>query len=72
MAQFVENGASLKLKLNKGLDIDGKEMVATKSFSNLKESASADDVLAVAEAIGGLQQYDHYETRVSKEYIVEA
>ena len=72
MANFVEMGASLKLKLNKGLDLNGKDMIATKSFSNLKESASADDVLAVAEALAGLQKHDHYETRVSRDYVIEA
>lgn len=71
MANFVEMGASLKLKLNRGLDLNGKEMVGTKTFSNLKESASADDVLAVAEALSGLQQHDHYETRVTREFIIE-
>ena len=68
MATLMYNTGSLKLKINKGLD---EEMIVTKSFSNVKESASADDMEAVATAIGGLQQHDHYETQVAKNYLID-
>ena len=68
MATLMYNTGSLKLKINKGLDED---MIVTKSFSNVKESASADDMEAVALAIGGLQKDDHYETQVARNYLIE-
>ena len=68
MATLMYNTGSLKLKINKGLDED---MIVTKSFSNVKESASADDMEAVALAIGGLQKHDHYETQVAKNYTIQ-
>lgn len=68
MAKLTYLTGSLKLKINKGLD---EEMITTKSFSNVKESASADDMIAVATAIGGLQSHDHYETQVAKNYLID-
>lgn len=70
MATLMYNTGSLKLKINKGLNGD-KEIIATKSFSNVKESASADDMEAVALAIGGLQKDDHYETQVTRSYTIQ-
>lgn len=71
MAKLTYLTGSLKLKLSKGLDINDKEMIVTKSFSNVKESASVDDMEAVATAIGGLQTHDHYETQVAKNYLID-
>lgn len=68
MAKLTYITGSLKLKINKGLD---EEMIVTKSFSNVKESASADDMEAVATAIGGLQTHDHFETQVAKNYLID-
>lgn len=68
MAKLTYLTGSLKLKINKGLD---EEMIVTKSFSNVKESASADDMEAVATAIGGLQTHDHFETQVAKNYLID-
>lgn len=71
MAKLTYLTGSLKLKLSKGLDINDKEMIVTKSFSNVKESATADDMEAVANAIGGLQKHDHFETQVARSYTIE-
>ena len=71
MANLTYITGSLKLKINKGLDLNGKDIITTKSFSNVKESASADDMEAVALAIGGLQKDDHYETQVARNYLIE-
>ena len=68
MANLTYVTGSLKLKINKGLDED---IIVTKSFSNVKESASADDMEAVALAIGGLQKDDHYETQVTRSYTIQ-
>ena len=71
MANLTYMTGSLKLKINKGLDHNtGEDKIITKSFSNVKESASADDMEAVALAIGGLQKDDHYETQVAKNYLI--
>ena len=70
MANLTYMTGSLKLKINQGLDLEGKDIIVTKSFSNVKESATADDMEAVANAIGGLQKHDHYETQVAKNYII--
>lgn len=68
MATLMYNTGSLKLKINQGLD---DEIIVTKSFSNVKESATADDMEAVALAIGGLQKHDHYETQVTRSYTIQ-
>ena len=70
MANLTYITGSLKLKINKGLDINDNEIIVTKSFSNVRESASAEDMEAVALAIGGLQKDDHYETQVTKSYVI--
>ena len=61
MATEIKNASSLKLQFNKGLDSNGKDVIGSKTFSNLKESSSADDILAVANAIGELQKHDLYD-----------
>ena len=48
MATEIKNGSSLKLQFNRGLGTNGKVIIKSKTFSNLKEDASADDVLAVS------------------------
>lgn len=70
MANLTYMTGSLKLKINKGLDINDKEIIVTKSFSNVRESASAEDMEAVATAIGSLQKDDHYETQVTRSYVI--
>ena len=71
MATLMYNTGSLKLKINKGLDLNGKDIIVTKSFSNVRESASAEDMEAVATAIGSLQKDDHYETQVTRSYTIQ-
>ena len=48
MATEIKNASSLKLQFNKGLGPNGKAVMGSKTFSNLKESSSADDILEVA------------------------
>lgn len=61
MATEIKNKSSLKLQFNRGLDLNGKPMTGSKTFSNLKENAAADDILAVANALGNLQKHDLYD-----------
>ncbi len=54
MATETINASSLKLRFDKGLGENGKALIGSKTYSNLKEDASSDDILAVAKAIEGL------------------
>lgn len=58
MATEIKNASSLKLQFSKGLGTDGKPLTGSKTFSNLKEDAASDDVLAVANALANLQKHD--------------
>lgn len=50
--EFLSN--KLQVRSNYGL-VDGKETIKSKTYSNLKASAIDDDIYAVAEALGNLQ-----------------
>ena len=55
--------ASLKLVLGIGeYNDNGTEKMKSKTFSNVKEGANADDLNAVAEALASLQKYSLEET----------
>lgn len=49
---FVSN--KVQVRSNYGL-VDGKEVIKSKTYSNLKATAVNDDIYAVAEALAGLQ-----------------
>nr|WP_320026812.1 DUF1659 domain-containing protein [uncultured Acetobacterium sp.] len=49
---FVSN--KVQVRSNYGM-VDGKEVIKSKTYSNLKASAANDDIYAVAEALAGLQ-----------------
>jgi len=49
---FISN--KLQVRSNHGI-VDGKEMIKSKTYSNLKATAVDDDIYAVAEALAGLQ-----------------
>ena len=52
-----KNPSSLKIKLDLGM-VDGKTKVRSKTFSNLKHDADAQNVYDVAESLMSLQEYD--------------
>ena len=55
--------ASLKLVLGIGeYNDNGTEKMKSKTFSNVRENASADNLNAVAEALASLQKYTLHET----------
>ena len=56
----MQNPSSLRIKLDLGME-DGKTKVRSKTFSNLKHNATAQDVYDVAEALIELQEYDQLE-----------
>ena len=51
------NASSVKVKLDQGTDINGDRVIKTKTFSSIKSSASNDDIMAVVNALIGLQQH---------------
>ncbi|MCR8743705.1 DUF1659 domain-containing protein [Romboutsia lituseburensis] len=58
MAIATKNPSGLKLKFQIGTDeLTGKAKVKTKTYSNLKSSASNDEVYAVGEILSALQRY---------------
>ena len=52
-----KNPSSLKIKLDLGM-VEGKTKVRSKTFSNLKHDASAQDVYDVAQSLMSLQKHD--------------
>ena len=56
-----KNPSSLKIKLDLGM-VDGKTKDRSKTFSNLKHDADAQNVYDVAESLMSLQEYDVLET----------
>ena len=49
--------ATLRLTFQIDTDEEGNPITKSKSYSNLREGASAENCLAVAQEIEGLQQY---------------
>ncbi|CEQ17839.1 DUF1659 domain-containing protein [Paraclostridium sordellii] len=56
-----KNPSSLKIKLDCGLNDNGRTIVKSKTYSNLKPDAQAQDALDVARAIISLQVHDELE-----------
>ena len=58
MAIVTKNPSSLKLRLDCGIDdVTGKTIVRSKTFSNVKPAALADDMYEVGDAIASLQKH---------------
>ena len=56
-----KNPSALKIKLDCGLDNDGKSIIKSRTYSNLKATASTQDTLDVARALISLQEHDELE-----------
>ncbi len=52
----IQNPSSLRVKLDLGL-VEGKQKTKSKTYSNVKISATDQDIYDVAEAIMGLQKH---------------
>lgn len=62
MASFNSTSCSMKIRIDKGIDVETeKQVFKSKTYSNLKTSALADDVLAVGEAIANLVENEGIE-----------
>ena len=56
-----QNPSALKIKFDCGLNDEGKCVIKSRTYSNLKPSASTQDVLDVARALIDLQIHDELE-----------
>lgn len=56
MAEVQPVKSQLRLVFEKGFDHSGKPLYRYKNYSNIKTSASADDLLRAAQAIASLQK----------------
>ena len=62
MASFNSTSCSMKIRIDKGIDLESeKQVFKSKTYSNLKTSALADDVLAVGESIATLVENEGVE-----------
>ena len=57
-ASKVAQMSALRIKYDCGLGDNGRTIVKTRSFSNVKHDAKVVDVYNVAEILNGLQQHD--------------
>ncbi len=48
--------STLQIILNMGVDMDGKQIKKTRSYTNVKPDATDEDVHSVAQSINGLQE----------------
>ncbi|MFQ9309265.1 MAG: DUF1659 domain-containing protein [Paraclostridium sordellii] len=56
-----KNPSSLKIKFDCGLNDQGKTIVKTRSFSNISDKATSQNIIDVAKALIGLQIHDALE-----------
>ncbi|CEO27908.1 DUF1659 domain-containing protein [Paraclostridium sordellii] len=56
-----KNPSALKIKFDCGLNDQGKTIVKTRSFSNISDKATPQNVIDVAKALIGLQIHDALE-----------
>ena len=62
MASFNSTSCSMKIRIDKGINVESeKQIFKSKTYSNLKTSALADDILAVGEAIATLVENEGVE-----------
>jgi hypothetical protein len=56
-----KNASSLKLKFDCGMNDDGKTVIKSRTYSNVKADATSQDVFDVAKALVDLQIHDNME-----------
>ncbi|MBP3931957.1 MAG: DUF1659 domain-containing protein [Peptostreptococcaceae bacterium] len=56
-----KNASSLKLKFDCGLNDDGKTVIKSRTYSNVKADAAYQDVFDIAKALVDLQIHDNIE-----------
>ena len=53
----ISNASSVKVKFDQGMDLNGDRVIKTKTYSSIKSGASNEDIMAVVNAIEGLQEH---------------
>ena len=56
-----KNASSLKLKFDCGMNDDGKTVIKSRTYSNVKAGAAYQDVFDIAKALVDLQIHDNME-----------
>lgn len=56
-----KNPSALKIKLDAGLNADGKYIVKSRTYNNVRHDANSQDVLDISKAIIGLQVHTELE-----------
>lgn len=56
-----KNASSLKLKFDCGMNDDGKTVIKSRTYSNVKADATSQDVFDIAKALVDLQIHDNME-----------
>ena len=51
------NASSIKVKFDQGTNLNGKRVIKTKTYSSIKSTATNEDIMAVVNALAGLQQH---------------
>lgn len=51
------NASSVKIKFDQGADLNGGRIIKTKTYASIKSTALDDNIMAVANALAGLQQH---------------
>ncbi len=51
------NASAIKVKFDQGTDLNGDRVIKTKTLSSIKSAASNEDIMAVVNALVGLQQH---------------
>ena len=57
----IKNHSTLKMKFDCGVNDQGKAIMKTRSFSNVKHNSTSVDVYNVAETLASLQEHTLYE-----------
>lgn len=52
-----KNLSSLRIYVDKGLDLDGNQIIGSKTYGNINPEAADQDLMDVANALVGLQKH---------------
>lgn len=56
------NASSVKIKFDWGADVNQNRIVKTKTLNSIKSTSTNEDIMAVVNAIAGLQKHTLYST----------
>ena len=57
MVISTSNASSVKVKFDQGMDLNGDRVIKTKTYSSIKPDASNENIMAVVNALEGLQEH---------------